>query len=239
MGVTHRGKIHSTSNVLAYQTDAAYTPAANVLLMAFVVGRTDNTLPTSVTGHGVTYSLKASVNDPGNGGVMGLYVADSGASPTSVAVEATWSTNRSGCSIQEFDESNADLSGGAAAAIVQAPTGSGTAASGSITLAAAGNSNNRPISCWHHKAQEVVTERTNWTELDDGGFATPSCQTEYQWRSDAFETTASASWTSNVEWFGVAAEIKAAGGAAFADPQRATHILKDRLQIPNYGPLRF
>ncbi|TLZ54000.1 MAG: hypothetical protein E6K15_09705, partial [Methanobacteriota archaeon] len=103
---------------------------------------------------------------------------------------------------------NVDLSGGVAAAFVQSPTGSGTAGSGSITLASPGNSANRPVSGWFHAAQEGTNPRANWAEADDGNHNNPGTGVESQWRSDAFETTASASWSTSSAWLGIAAELK-------------------------------
>src|SRR5881409_3718789 len=95
-----------------------------------------------------------------------------------------------------------------AAAFVQSPTGSGTAGSGSITLASPGNSANRPVSGWFHAAQEGTNPRANWAEADDGSHNNPGTGVESQWRSGAFETTASASWTTSSAWLGIAAELK-------------------------------
>src|SRR5207249_11107465 len=97
--------------------------------------------------------------------------------------------------------------GGVAAAFIQSPTGSGTAGSGSITLASPGNSANRPVSGWFHAAQEVTTPRANWVEADDGSHNNPGTGVESQWRSEAFETTASASWSTSSAWLGIAVEL--------------------------------
>lgn len=94
-------------------------------------------------------------------------------------------------------------------AIVQLVTNSGTATSGSATLAAAGDSLNRPMSVWEHAANQATTPRTNWTELHDVAGNNPTTGFESQYRSDAFETTASASWVTSSDWGGLAVEIKA------------------------------
>jgi hypothetical protein len=109
------------------------------------------------------------------------------------------------------------LSGGVANAFVQTPNNSGSSAtSGSVTLAAAGNAANRPIAAFLHDADEVTVERTNWTECDDMHGSGPDRAFHTQYRSDAFETTASASWSTSGDWAGLAAELKAsvAGGGA-------------------------
>jgi hypothetical protein len=88
-------------------------------------------------------------------------------------------------------------------------TASATDTSASITLAAAGNSNNRPISGWAVAGSVSFTPRTNWSEMDELG-GTGHLETQY--RSDAFENTASATWGgSSQDWAGIAAELKGSG----------------------------
>jgi len=109
-----------------------------------------------------------------------------------------------------------------AAPIVQAVVGGGpgdisAVTNASIGLAAAGGANNRALSFWMHRAQEVTTPATSWTELADDNDTTPSRGHETQWRSDAFDTSPAASWATSSRWQGVAFEIRAAGIAAVPD----------------------
>jgi hypothetical protein len=91
-------------------------------------------------------------------------------------------------------------------------TGSGTVGGGmSITLDAASNSANRPLAIWTIGNNDNMTARTNWTELADQTVTVPTNETEMQWRSGAFETTASTTAPGSggsVAWVGVACEIR-------------------------------
>jgi len=137
-----------------------------------------------------------------------LFGADAAGSTAGVTTIDFAGQTQTGCAASFYQATNIDLTGGVVAAFVQSPTGSGTGTSVSITLAAAGNSNNRPISGWFHATNEAVTFRTNWVEMDDAGYSTPAARLETQERVSAFETTASASWSTSSAWIGIAAELK-------------------------------
>ena len=83
-----------------------------------------------------------------------------------------------------------------------------------ISLAAAGSADNRPFLAVAHAANEATTPRASWTEIGDTQDIAPNRGTETQWRSDTFETTASATWTTSERYGAMAFEIKALGGAA-------------------------
>jgi hypothetical protein len=212
---------------LATSTDAtsfataSHTPPTG-LVIAFVNTRTANTDATSppniptVTGNGLTwtqiatvaYNLSSSINR----GRLSLFAANNtGGTGTAGATTFDFAgQTQTACQVSFFYVTGADLSGGTAAAFVQSPTNSGaTLTTLSVTLAAAGHADNRPIAGFAHSANEVATERTNWTEVDERANSSPTTALETQYRSDAFETTASASWASNVACAGIAAEIKA------------------------------
>lgn len=202
---------HSTTDATTYSS-GSWTPPANALLVCWVINRSTVDTPTSVTGHGATYTRAATVTDAA-GLRMHLYVADSGGSPSAGTDDVVFAATQGGCHVMVHAFQGVDLSGGAVAAIVQSVVTAlaATGTSGSLTLAAAGNAANRPISAWAHRANEVTTPATNWTEIDDGQFPTtaPSSSAECQWRSDAFDTAAAASWTTSIGFAGIAAELKA------------------------------
>jgi hypothetical protein len=205
--------VNDTTDTTTY-TSATWTPPANALLCLFICSHTNLDEPSSVTGHGVTYSKKTSQAISTNSRI-GLWVADSGGSPTSVGDSATWGTNRTGCQMIPFALTGVDLSGGALAAVVQAPVNSGTGNTATVTLAGAGAAGNRPIMGIGTQLGEAITPRTNWAEIGDGSIATPARRLEAQWRSDTFETTASGTWTTaTFDWGAIAAEIKEAAGGA-------------------------
>lgn len=209
---TYRASVYSTTAASSYATTGTYTPAANSLIVVFEVNSLASTPlePSTMTGHGATFSkLTLSARLLSTTHSLSVWVADVGASPSSAAVTAGFAgVNQTGCALIEFEVTG--WSGASAlAAVIQNPTNNGTATSGSVTLSAASASGNRPLSFWVHLANEATTPRTNWTETagSDGNFNNPATGAEGQFRNDAFETTASASWTGNVAWRGVAIEI--------------------------------
>jgi hypothetical protein len=97
-----------------------------------------------------------------------------------------------------------------------APGATAVDTSYSINLSDPVDANSRGFSFFALTTNASATERTNWTELSDNAGATPNATLESQWRSDAFETTASATFTS-ADCVGVAVEI--AEAAAANDPR--------------------
>lgn len=212
--ITYRSSVYSTGAAVTYTCAPTYTPAANSLLVAFINASlaSSPTDPTAVNGHGVAFSkLTLAANLLGTTHILSAWVADAGASPSNAAVIGTWGSNRTGAGITEFEVTGW---GGTDAAngIVQNPVG-GTAAGtgGSVTLASAQKASNRPMSFFVHLANEATTPRASWTETAgaDGNYNSPATGHECQFRDDAFETTASATWVGNVAWRGVALEIRA------------------------------
>lgn len=211
---TYRASVYSTSGASSYATTGTYTPAANSLIVVFQVNSLASSPlePTSVSGHGVSFSkLTLSARTISTTHSISVWVASAGASPSSAAVTANFnSVNQTGCALIEFEVTG--WSGASAlAAVIQNPTNNGTGTSGSVTLSAATDADNRPLSFFVHLANEATTPRTNWTETAgaDGNFNNPATGAEGQFRNDTFETTASATWTGNVAWRGVALEINA------------------------------
>ncbi len=214
LAVTYRQSIYSTSAASSYATTGTYTPAANSLLVAFEVNSLASTPlePTTFTGHGVTWTkLTLGSRLLSTTHSISVWVASAGASPSSAAATAGFNgVSQTGAAVVEFEVTGW---GGASpsAAIIQNPTNTGTGTAGTVTLSAAGESRNRPLSFFVHLANEVTNPRANWTETAgaDGNFNTPATGAEGQFRSDAFETTATATWTTSSAWIGAALEIKA------------------------------
>lgn len=225
-----RSGVYSTTAATSYTAAPTWTPGANSLLVAFVVTTLGATPldPTTVTGHGVSFTkLTLSARTLSTTHAVSVWIADAGASPTSVACVASYgAVSQTGGAVIEFEATGADMTT-LAGSVVQNPTNTGTATSGSVTLASAGNANNRPISFWLHLANEATNAQTNWTLTAGatGNFNTPPTGAAGQFRSDAFETPATASWTGNVLWRGVALEVKAAPvSPPVADPWKLRHM---------------
>lgn len=226
MGASAAPDVFSSVDASSFSS-AAHTPPTGVII-CFVNTRTANSDATSppniptVTGNGLTWTQIATVTYNSSSAIhrgrLTLFAADNtGGTATNGATSFDFAgQTQTGYGVSFFYATGVDVSGGLAAAFVQAPTNTGsTLTTLSVNLAAAGHADNRPIAGFAHSANETATERTNWTEVDDDGTSSPTTSLETQYRSDTFETTASASWSSNVACAGIAAELKAtiAGGS--------------------------
>lgn len=216
--------LHSTTNTTAYSSSAIAWTGSRIA-GCWIIGRGVGLAnPSSVAGTTLTWVKVASSELNNSPEYIVLYLALTGAGSTDT-LTATWGSAIAGCHIMAFEVDGADLTVATAdLAAVQGVTTNGTGTSGSITLAAAGATDNRPMSAWDHLATEATTFRTDWTELDDGSFSSPVSGAEYQWRSDTFETTATASWTTSSQYIGSAIELKAAAGGTSATATPATVV---------------
>lgn len=90
-----------------------------------------------------------------------------------------------------------------------------------ITLDAELRSDSRSYGMFAAATASLITPNTNWTEIAEEGIADPSIADhgmETQWRSDAFDTSAGATWSTAHACGGIAFEIAA---GALADYQQA------------------
>jgi hypothetical protein len=210
LGNSSNPDIDASPDASSY-SNSSWTPPTNGLLICFTQSRVSSgtaNVP-SVSGNGLTWVQIATVIT----GVrrLSLFAADLSGSSAGVTTFDFSGQTQLYFAASFFYATGVDLSGGVAAAFVQAPTVSagGSSTTGTVTLAAPANANNRPIAAFLHIIGEVSYPRVNWTEADDlnsGG----TRGLETQWRSDAFETTASATWNTAASWDAIAAEIKAA-----------------------------
>ena len=224
LGTNANPDINTGSNSSSY-SNSSWTPPTDGIIYLWVQSRRNGGPDTpTVSGNGIAWVQIGTTFDLDGGGnglsLFGAFASGATAGVTTVDFAGNTQTH---CVMQFSQVTGADESGTIANTIVQNPTSSGSGASGSVTLAAAGSSDNRPISCFWHKKNEVSTQRTNWTELDDQNGTGQSRSVGSQYRSDAFEVTASASWTTSANWGGTAAEIKAVAGGVTLVVQDATH----------------
>ena len=203
----------STTNATSYAS-ASWTPPSSGLLLVAVYNRVSSgtaAVP-SVSGNGVTWTQVATVLSSNSRHRLSLFAAGATGSSAGATTFSFGTQSQTACSAAFCYASGVDLSGGVAAAFVQAPTASGgNATSVSVALAAAAAAENRPFAAFAHSTSEDTTPRTGWTELDD--LLTGFKSLETQARVDAFETTASASWATASQALGIAVELKAAAVA--------------------------
>ena len=202
--------INSATNATSY-ANSSWTPPGADLIVVFVTSRrgSSNGDTPTISGNSLTWTQIGATLDVDTNHGLSLFGANAAGSATGVTTVDFGANTQDHCIVSFFQATGVDLTGGVAAAFVQNVNNTGSATSGSATLAAAGASANRPISGFVHATNEVASPRANWTELDDmhGSNAIRDLITQY--RDDAFETTASATWSTSAAWGGIAAELLA------------------------------
>ena len=153
---------------------------------------------------------------------------------TSQTVTISWAATNSTAmlaSLDEFDGVDTTGSSGSGA-IVQIVTNTGggsdaNATSCSVTLAAFGDTDNRPYMAVHHRsaAEDTVADTTPsaYTELHDQTTATPTGSSLAEWLSSATDTTPSATWatTGRTGCWGVEIKDGGGGGPPATPPRKA------------------
>jgi hypothetical protein len=139
------------------------------------------------------------------------------AMPTSTVTETVTISFSSGtstamnASIIEFTGMDTSGTNGAGAVVQSVQTDGGVATSVTVTLAAFGNSANRPYMFNGHRGTAEVTNPKSspvYVELNDGTTSAPAGSNETEWYDAGTDTTPSASWASSFACAGIAAEIK-------------------------------
>ena len=216
LGISANPDINSTTDANSY-ANSSWTPPTAGLIIVFVTSKLNAgpEAPT-ISGNDLTWTQIATVRDPTDDFRITLFGANASGSAAGVTTVDFGGVTQGGCNASFFLATGVDLSVSVAAAFVQAPTSNGTGTSASVTLAAAGSADNRPIAGTVVEVNAALAERANWTEADGFNNTTANMGSmNTQWRDDAFETTASATWDgSSVPWGMIAAELKVevAGG---------------------------
>lgn len=212
LGATANPDINSSTDATSYAT-ASWTPPTSGLIIVYVVGaRTAGPTTPTMSGNGLTWvQIGSTLSMQVGERALSLFGANASGSSTGATTIDFGGVTQLGCLASFFHAGGVDLSGGVAAAFVQTVTNTANSGTtGSITLAPADGADNRPIVGFYHSTSEASTPRTNWSELDDIQGTSPSRALETQYREDAFETTASATWATSSFRGGIAAELKAA-----------------------------
>lgn len=197
----------------------SYQPTASKLSIATVgVERTGSTNPNTptVTHNSITATLIDSFLYVTSGTTrykLFLFAWDSGAGSGSAQ---TWTADfagvtHHGAEMNIFEVSGTDLAHGVAQCFVQVvkTTADATGTSGSITLAAPTNANNRPMAVWAHSANEEHSI-SNWTSATNVAHANPNAAMKEGYLLTAWDTAAAATWTTSTNYGGMAFEIKSA-----------------------------
>ena len=221
MGMSHLGEFITGSNATSYSTTSSYAPTADRLLIAVVRNVnnlvTDPATPT-FSGNGLTWTqVFTYLPDPtGTKSRITVFAALTGSSPTSGVGTADFGAETQlGCTVFVEEVDNADLSGTALDAIVQAVQGtqSGSGTSESIALAALSDAGNITYGFFSVQSQETFVAGSGYTILHQGvnGGPNTGVASEYQ---EPGSTTVDISWTNSAGKGGIALEIKVAGGSS-------------------------
>lgn len=215
LGTSANPDINSGTDATSY-ANSSWTPPTDGLIVVDVIAKRTAALDTpTISGNGLTWvQIGSTLNCGGNNHGLSRFAADASGSSAGVTTIDFGANTQLHCSASFYHVTDVDLTGGVAATFVQTVTATGTGTTATATLAAAGNSANRPIAAFFHAQNEAKTPRTNWTEIDDLAGSGGIRDLETQWRDDAFETTATATWATSDIWGAVASELKAtlAGG---------------------------
>lgn len=212
LGVSANPDINNNVDATSY-ANTSWTPPTADLIVVFVANRVAGAVPNAptVSGNSLTWTQIATVTTATRR--LTLFAANASGSSTGATTFDCAGQTQTNFFVSFFHVLGADLSGGVLAAFVQSPTNTSTGTSGSVTLAAAGHADNRPVAGFMHNANEATTPDAAWTEVDDLANSAQINALETQWDADGFQN-ASASWATSSEWLGIAAEIKAAGAGA-------------------------
>jgi hypothetical protein len=209
-------EINSTANQTSYSS-ASWTPPNELIIAIVHSGKIPAGVQPTGSGNGITWTA---INTIATGNHRLTLFGANGSGATAGATTFDFGAEtQAECAVSFISASGTDVANGVAQTFVQSPTNSVIGATSlSITLAAAGNSNNRPVAGFSATAAPR-TPRTSWTETIDVPLDVSGLEAQY--RSDAFETTASASTAGAENWIGIASEIKAQTVSA-AQPPRHT-----------------
>lgn len=216
MTVTNRATNSDGTDATSYTT-GSFTPTANSLIIVCFSDQNGvaGTTVDSVTGGSLTWTAISSKNYRSGATTSNIfiYAALAPSSPSSMSVTFDYNgVTQTGQSWSVFDVTGTDVPNGVLQTFVQAVATAGINQSGTsiaITLASAGNANNRAFCVASHEANEATTEQTSWTEIGDTNHGTPNNGFATQWRSDIFDTAAGASWSTSSIKAGIAFEVKA------------------------------
>lgn len=217
-----KSSVASTTNSSPYTLSPTWQPVPNSLLLVFVVNSaTTPQTPTGVTGHGLTYTnIPLSASALSTTHHVSLWAANSGSSPSTTAVSVATTGSPTGCAAIEYEVTGIDPTELASLATqaanspifaaINVNNGTGTSGSVMIPLAALTVNEVAYVSFFAHLANEATTARSSpaWTEGGDGNYNTPATGAEAQFYTAGLDTTASATWTSNVAWRGAVVALK-------------------------------
>lgn len=207
---THLTSSYNNVDATSFAT-ASISPTASRWLVADVWSRDDvgSIAAPTITGLSLSWTTEhTKIPAAGTHQVTRAYAA-TGGSPGSGAITFNFgAATHDGCAWIVYELSS-DVD--AADPFVQSVSIDVTGTSISVTLAAFGSSDNRPLICAAHRANEISNPEAGYTEIGDVSGTGPDEGFAAAYHGTTTDTTPSYSWVTNTSpCIAIASEIKAA-----------------------------
>jgi hypothetical protein len=194
-------------------TTASVSPSANRWLVVDCYSRQDTGPATpTVSGLSLTWVAEHTKIDTAADHVIQRAYANTGGSPGSGIITINYGATHVGCAWVVY-ELSADVD--ASDPFVQTVSNELTigATQITVTLAAFGSANNRPLIMAFHRSTEVATPEAGYTEIGDVNGTLPAAGVAVAIHETTADTTPTYSWTTSVSpSLSIASEVKAAAG---------------------------
>lgn len=219
---THITSSYSNTDATSYTT-ASISPTANRWLVIDTVSRRNPQHAAAPTisglsgGTSLTWILELSLNDgtsdAASPGRVSRHYAWTGASPGTGTIGISWGAETSIGTAWIVYELGATTD--TSDPFVQSAShkeDTATATSGTVTLAAFGSANNRPLICSYHDINEASTPEAGYTEIGDVAGTAGNLSFAAAFHGSTTDTSPSYSWTTTAHNAQIASEIKAGPG---------------------------
>lgn len=211
IGITEpTAELLSTSNATSYQVGAAFTPSANATLVVLVAA-TDTTATGTVSGGGLTWTKKDSLNYSTTD-TLYLFWANTGASPASCQPTFDCTGDAaSGAVVAVLEYTGSDVVTADPIRQVAKNTASSTANPTCTFPANLDTNNGYAYIIGSARTTPAITPPASWTETVDGGYSTPAAGAEVAYRAGGETGTTLTTTATSHTWGMLAFEVYVSG----------------------------
>lgn len=221
-----------------FYSGSSWTPPTSGLLLCFLtssVGAGTPSVPTLFGNNLQWYQISTAIYGVSSSNRLTLFAANATGSAASL-MSFSFAETQLCCRASFFMVSGSTVNfnqgvTGSIAQVVSASVNGGN--TGTVTLAAASNADNRPIFGVVHGANEATAPKTGWTELDDLASTNPAQGLETQYQPTAFDTDPNATWATSALWVAMGAEVKGAQSTQTLDLSVSLPRLESVLDTAN------
>lgn len=215
LGSSATPDLDSNTDAASYVTSSWTPPTSGIILVWIVSGEgSGNARVNSVTGNSLTWKKVGEVGYGGDvpGRRITLFAAWATGATTGATTIDFGGVTQLFCTAMFMQVTGSFTVSDVLDAFPQGSSGFGNGVSGTFDMSnPSASSASRCAACFSHNVNEAVTARTNWTAADGFNGSGPVRGSQSQFRSDAYEATASASWTTSGLWGGLSVEINESG----------------------------